>query len=354
MTEPMFDLTPESHVFNVGDSVYVIDGNNIDLLKARIKKKYTKGYLVHFDDEEEEDTKFKDNHRILIRNEINNEIFESQQQARKQHPAPPPKPEIESEEDEPDFEDFSIPAKRPARPKRGPVLKPEGIVQSALAAGVTDTEGFQAYISEKTAAALQLFEDQQTRLAIDVRPPFALGGGIGPEDVTNFWKQAKAQWIELFGPTVSVGADRFVRTAAEAWRGDFDTAAARTLLYRTFEPEPGEQVNVVEYSGFLAQFGPISELMRKLDHYWRCPAEAREALQPLDLSSVIAWNDPLTEDGNSFEIETANGTKIVYNLITVEPNGQYLVDDSGTRYSSWITFCEANPPKPESSDEEES
>jgi hypothetical protein len=219
---------------------------------------------------------------------------------------------------------------------------------------VTDTEGFQAYIAEKTTEALRLFEDQQARLAIDLHPPFKLGGGLEAEDVTNFWQQAKAQWIELFGSTVEVGADRFVRTVADVWSGDFDTAAARTLLHRTFEPEPGEHVSIVEYSGFLAQFGPPSTLMRKLDHYWRCPNEARAALQPLDFSSVDSGTETVNEEGNSFEIETTRGAKIVYNLVTVESDGQYLVDDSGMRYASWITFCEANPPQVETSDEDES
>jgi hypothetical protein len=144
-----------------------------------------------------------------------------------------------------------------------------------------------------------------------------------------------------------------VRKIADASRVDFDTAAARMLLHRSFEPELGEQVSIVEYSGFLAQFGPGGVLMRKLDHYWRCSDEARASLQPIDFSSVNSWTDPANEEGNSFEIETANGTKIVYKFITVESDGQYLVDDNGTRYASWITFCEANPPQPGTSEDDE-
>jgi hypothetical protein len=350
MSEPDFDLTPEDHVFNVGDQIYVIDDNKVDLLEARIKKRYTRGYLVRFVNDEEEDTKFKDNRRLLLRNEINNGIFEAQQSVRKrQRPSPEPEPEEEEAELV-----IPSPAGRPPRPKRIPPLKPETIVEGAIAAGVTDSQGFLAYITEKTEAAIALFETRRADLAIDEKPLFKLGGGIEPEDVTAFWKQAKTHWSDLFGGATAVPSEQFVRKIAAAFAGDFEPAAARSLLRKTFQPEPGEEVTIAEYAGFLAEFGPVTTLLRKVNSYWQCSEEARSALQPLDFASIGDRGSTADEEGNSFEIETTGGkVKIVYNLVTVESDGNYLVDDDGRRYGSWVEFCEANPPAPGQGEEEE-
>jgi hypothetical protein len=341
MFSPDFSHTPEDHIFEVGDEIYVIDGNKVDLLEGCIKKRYSRGYLVHFKDEEEEDSKFKDNQRLLLRNEVNNRIFASQQKLRKRYSRAPATPA--PEEDELELDSPPTRAKRSPRRTRVRAITPEQILKTALAAGIKTPESLRALMAGQTEAALKLFDNHFLQLSIDVKPLFQLGGGHSPEEVAAFWRGTKAQWIELFGTEVRVGIEQFIQKVSEAWRGtDLDGPSARTLLQKTFGFS--EEVSLAEFCSFLAEFGPISTILRKLDQYWSCPSESRDALQPVDLGGFEDLSVAVNEEGNSFEIETVGGMKTVYNLVTVDADGQFLIDGQGRRYASWNEFCEANPP----------
>jgi hypothetical protein len=356
MSVPDFDPTPDDHVFEAGDKIYVIDGNGTDLLEARILKKYTRGYLVHFEDDEEEDTKFKDNRRLLLRNDTNAGIFAAQEILRKRHPPAPPEPEPEEEDFE--YEVPSAPRSRPRasrpRPPKTPVFSPEAYVKSAYAAGIKTAENFKAYLADQTKEAVRLFENQRLQLEIPERPLFKLGGGHSDSDITAFWAAAKDTWNELFGSEVSIPTELFVRKAAEAFRNSTqDTAVVRSLLRRTFAPSPGERFTLAEFCSLLAEFGPISSLFQKLSDYWNCSDLAREGLQPIDIASFSELSQAQNEECNSFEIVTTDGPRTVYNRVSVDADGEYLVDDTDRTYKSWPEFCEANPPTVTDTEEED-
>jgi hypothetical protein len=291
-------------------------------------------------DEEEEDTRFSDTQRLLIRNETNERIFAAQQLVRKLPTGPP------ADTEEEDFEFDDIPHREksaPRRPKSSGVT-PEAILKAALAAGVSDSESLKAFMVTQTEGALKLFANHQLQLGIDETPLFVLGGVYEPSEVTAFWKGAKAQWIEFFGPEVTVGIDQFVKKIADAYRGPVDANAARALLRRTFGSDPDDQVSLAEFCGFLAQFGPTVTVFRKLNQFWQLSEVLRDALQPVDLAAFEDLALANSEEGNSFEIETVEGPKTVYNLVTIDADGMFLLDHEGRRYGTWQEFCDVNPP----------
>jgi hypothetical protein len=346
MVEPDFSLTPPDHVFSVGDEVYFIDENKVDLFKATIAQKYPKGYLVRFADEDEEDKKVRDNKRLLLCNTANNAIFRAQEKLRR-CPPPPPAPKSDSDDDSGRF----------IRKKPRPVilvLSPDALVQDAVKKGIRGVDAFRTHLRGRFDTALKIFDTRERLLNADTNPLFRLGGNLDPEDVQFFWKRSKAEWVEMFGTEVAVPARVFVKKAAETFSlPNQDIANAREVLNTFLDIDRGQPVNIAAFCGLLATFGPSASLMRKLKQYLECPEEARAAIQWIDMGSAKDLALVEAEEGNSFEADTVNGSKIVYNLVTIDADGRYLLDSDGKRYSSWTDFCTENPPATEEEEEAE-
>jgi hypothetical protein len=95
MSAPKFERTPNSPVFSPNNEIYVIDENKVDLWRAKIKKVFKKGYLVHFEDTDQADAKFPHASRLLAKTDTNNGIY--QEQARIRASIPESEPEIKRE-----------------------------------------------------------------------------------------------------------------------------------------------------------------------------------------------------------------------------------------------------------------
>jgi hypothetical protein len=82
--------------------------------------------------------------------------------------------------------------------------------------------------------------------------------------------------------------------------------------------------------------------MRKVQDFWKCPTEARNAIQGVNIAAIEDIAELADAEGNSFEVEREGSTVTVYNLVAVESGGEFLVDSDGRRWSTWAGFCSAN------------
>jgi hypothetical protein len=71
-----------NHQFHLGETVYVIDDNDYDIWEARVKKLEQKRIFVSFEHEIDND-QWINRKRILMQNDVNNEIFREQERIRK-------------------------------------------------------------------------------------------------------------------------------------------------------------------------------------------------------------------------------------------------------------------------------
>jgi hypothetical protein len=147
----------------------------------------------------------------------------------------------------------------------------------------------------------------------------------------------------------------FLKKASDFFRlPNQDPLNARQTLKYYFDPDQTDQVDVAMFCSFLAMFGPATTIMRKLADFFRIDSTARDGILPVDVKEVdnLAELEAM-EPANSFFVNTEAGEKTVFNLVSVDNEGEYLVDSDGKRYASWVAFVEANPPIPPPREEEE-
>jgi hypothetical protein len=82
MPTPAFEATPACHEFSAGHEIYVTDANEVDLVKATVKRKLKKGHLAHHDDSDEGDAAFPNAERLLIHTPANTAIWTAQAKLR--------------------------------------------------------------------------------------------------------------------------------------------------------------------------------------------------------------------------------------------------------------------------------
>jgi hypothetical protein len=334
MSIPAFELTPKGHVFDPGDEIYVIDSNGVDLLKATIKKRLKKGYVAHHDGGEEEDLKFHNTRRLLIRTGANTAIWEAQEKLRATMPPAP--------DDDPE------PSPRRVRRGKKPLLSPATLVQDAWRAGLRDVDAFRTTLED----AVHLFENHHRMSDIEAHPLFPLGGGLTEEEVSEFWRAAAALWRGMFKEEVAVPTAVFLKKAAHAFKlPNQDPANARETLGYYFETD---EVDVATFCSFLAMFGPAPSTMRKIADFFKIDPATRDAILPVDITEVgnVAELEAI-EPANSFSVNTEAGQKTVFNIVSVDNQSEYLVDSDGKKYDSWVAFVQENPPIPPPNEEED-
>jgi hypothetical protein len=228
--------------------------------------------------------------------------------------------------------DSELPRPKRSRKTATALATTDSLADDAWESGIRDSAALRSFLADRAEVTVKVFEMRLQLLTMDEHPLFRLGGAIDAEDTKRFWERAKVRWTGMFGSAVSVSRDTFFRIAIPEFRLPNQTQAnAETCLDLFFE---GEEVGVVAFCIFLAQFGPIKSLMRKVGSYWKCPAEARDVLKPVNATAMKNLAVLAEVEGNSFAIATGRRRKTVYNLVAVESDGVYLADSQGGRYAS--------------------
>lgn len=365
---PKFEF-PEDHEFVKGEHIYVIDKNKHDIWQALIKKVGKNGYIVHFEDNDDGDKKFPKTKRFLLRTETNNAIYEDQAKQRQEK-------ESESEESEsPKPEELSPPNEEEEKPKRkrakkDVVFDKQAFVLHAWDSGIREKEAFVKYMSECTEDVVAEFERYYKIKNVDRYPPFTIGGELKEKNLSNFWETCKIQWKGICGNVDSVPTKVFLSKAPNAYKlPNQSLSNARAALKFIFDPETSETTDFIQFCAFLAMFGPAQSAIRKIGAFLKCPENIKEQLGMPDLGT---FQDPEINledtEMNGFTFTAKDGAeRTLYNIPYVEAvssrepsKGNYLIDDEGTEFESWIDFFRKTYPddfkeqkKSDDEDEEE-
>ncbi|KAH0794367.1 39 kDa initiator binding protein [Histomonas meleagridis] len=362
--EPIFELPPADHQFTEGEDIYLIDKNQIDLWKAKIKKITKVNHIIKIEDSDEGEKRLKTTERLLERTEKNNQIYETQLKQR-QELEKEMKDKEEREKEENDEEKESVEneikeeekseeyssndeknspiqeekkrkrSKKP-RSKRPAVIDNREIVRNSWLNGIHEVESFRKYMNDNLNEAMDEYMKFYNMMNITENPPFKLGGGLSSDEVSEFWKDCLSFWRHIYPNKCVVNTTHFIRKLAEKLRlpNQIESNAREALAF-IFDPETQPETEFTQFCAFMAMFGPSSTAIRKLGQFLKCPEKLKDSLVFPDIDELMTskFNIDLMEM-NCF---TLNG-KNVYNRIAVDTNGNYLVDSDGVEYGSWDEF----------------
>lgn len=373
--KPQFEATDENHEFHIGDEVYLIDNNKVDIFKAKIDKVNKKSFMVSFLDHNDEPKKVLSPKRLLLATPTNNAIYEEQEQNRKkveealeakkiENPEEAKLEEISEEtkeekkeetenkseeinEDQKNTENNS--EQKPTKThkvkivKRRKIKKPifdqQLIIRTAWHNGIHDVSQFHKYVKRNIKSLVAEFEKYHIMMNAAEEPPFSLGGGMGDSDITKFWTNARNQWKKLFDDCEAVSTDEFIKKTASAFKLQNQTESnAKETLQFFFDLEASSstnQTNFFQFCALLALFGPTQTMFRKIGHFFHCPACLKDSLTYTDVIDVKDADENTYL--NEFILFTGtNQEKIVYNIPFATTDEQYIVDDEGNKYDSWL------------------
>ena len=267
-------------------------------------------------------------------------------------------------------------------PSNKPIIDIHFVVNKAWQNGMQTLEAFDAFIQENLQTAKGEFEKLYRMMNVnDGEPPFVIGGTQNPQEVAKFWKGCQVLWKETFGETESIPLKDFLKKAASLFKlPNQKESNAREALQFFFDPETYKYIDFVQFSAFLAMFGPQKDTMRKISQWFKCPVEMKNSLifpdipdNSLSLDSsaemnrfVLALGENKNEEGEN-EAEASNENEseapkeneseaskeqYVYNIPFVDAEENYLIDGEGKSYKDWTDYFEKNNPNPETNQEQ--
>ena len=85
----------------------------------------------------------------------------------------------------------------------------------------------------------------------------------------------------------------------------------------------------------------VSKPICKISHFLKCSDEIRNNIIFTDIPEIIDTNNEIeTTEMNCFTLNPESES--IYNNPLIDANDKYLVDDNGTKYSSWEDFFDKN------------
>lgn len=334
-----FTKPSENHVFSNDDEIYVIDKNGVDLWKAKIKKVNKKSFVVSFDDIDEDERRYKDASNFIERNENNNKIYEEQVKKRKEIEEEMKRKEEEEEKENEERKKEKKEKKQKIKriKAKKSVFNHQEIVKSAWSRGIREIEQFRKYMTKNLNKAMELYDKYYKMMNINEFHMFLLTK-VNKDDEDKFWKDSLVLWQKMFPNDVTVSTELLVRKLAEIIKLPNQTESnARNVLEFIFDPENNKETDFSQFCAFLAMFGPSSTAIRKISHILKCPDEIKDNLIFTDLPELNDPNNDIeTTAINCFTLNPDSETPTnIYNNPLIDANGEYLIDDNGTKYSSW-------------------
>ncbi|KAH0791428.1 39 kDa initiator binding protein [Histomonas meleagridis] len=352
------DFERTDHQFQRGDDIYFIDRNKTDLWKAKIKKCNEKYYAIHFEDVDKVDKKVKGTERLLERTEKNNQIYEAQLKQREELEKSMKEKEEEEENENPSHEeelddenktadkdldtDSNKKKKRSGklRSKR-PIIDSREIVKNAWSMGFHEIEKFRKFLKKNLNNTMSEYEKYYKMVHVTENPYFKLGGQTSSTVENQFWEDCSIFWKRLCPNEAVVNTVQFIRKVSELLRLPNQTESnARDAIRFIFDPEIQPETEFMQFCAFMAMFGPAPTAMRKIGHFLKCPQNIMNSIVFNDMSELANTNIEDMEM-NCFTLSLGEGKeKNVYNRVSVDTNGKYLVDADGVEYESWEELFE--------------
>lgn len=385
--KPNFEHAEEDHEFHVEDEIYLIDKNKVDIFKGKINKINKKGYTVTLTDHDENGPKtVLSPKRLLLLTPTNNEIYEKQQEIRKkiieereekkememiqkqieeaennnEENQPDKKEETENGANEDDDQintenkqdenktEENTKTKSPKRIKKRkkakkPIFDQHVIIKTAWHNGIHDVDQFKRYVKRNVKLLVSEFEKYHVMMNAAEEPPFSLGLNLSESDITKFWTTARSQWKKMFDDADSVDTDDFIRRTAATFRlqnqMESNARAALQFFFDTESSSANNETNFFQFSALLALFGPTQTMFRKIGHFLQCPSCLKDSFSYTDVADIKEPDKNTCLNEFVFFAGTNNET-YVYNMPFTTTDEQYIIDEEGNKYDSWLKVFE--------------
>lgn len=231
------------------------------------------------------------------------------------------------------------------------------VCESGATPTVMDSDGMPR------ATHRTVISDKQRSIVPTFSRPFSLGA-ISNLENDRFMDEARRAWQELVpnrSPTVSVNASYLLDRAAKMFRfnsnqdeeqSEENARAVMGALLVSRKPEDTE-LSFADFARFLAMFGPKETVMLKILSLLSLgqsgdDVESRTWLnfdrhtpdEELGLPCA-RFSEPMP---NCLVIRQRDGSvRSAYNNPLVQESGEYVIDDSGHTYSSWVDYFDKKP-----------
>lgn len=403
--KPNFELVEDEHEFKEGDEIYLIDNNKTDIYKGKINKVNKKGYSVMISDFDENNVKkVLSPKRLLLMTPTNNEIYEQQQEIRKQS-IEKDKEEKEKEKSEEvkegqEKEENSDPTEQEAKNEvndidakeekeegdkqnneeeskncedqngendqkeeekviddkikeiqakssfkkikrkkkvKKPIFDQQTVVKAAWHNGIHEVNKFKRFMKKNIKSLVSAFEKYQIMMNVAEEQPFSLGLNLSDHDITKFWTTARNQWKKMFEDAESVRTEEFIKKTASTFKlqNQMESNAREALRFFFDTESSSNETNFFQFCALLALFGPTQTMFRKIGHFLQCPPSLKDSFAYNDVNDIrepdqnIYLNEFVFFAGTSRE-------KIFYNMPFTSTDKQYIVDEEGNKYDSWL------------------
>ncbi|KAH0791243.1 39 kDa initiator binding protein [Histomonas meleagridis] len=149
----------------------------------------------------------------------------------------------------------------------------------------------------------------------------------------------------------SIATPEFLEMAAKRFRASHQKLAnSKVVLETIFKCFDPNQITVTDFARFIAKFGPEATLMQKIASLLKSSNENQNWLKivhdPYAISSegesIYGFFDE-SEDNCFVIIRNDRTVSKVYNMVEEPASGEYLIDSSGTKYTSWQNYFEVHP-----------
>lgn len=167
--------------------------------------------------------------------------------------------------------------------------------------------------------------------------PFSLGLNLSDHDITKFWTTARNQWKKMFEDAESVRTEEFIKKTASTFKlqNQMESNAREALRFFFDTESSSNETNFFQFCALLALFGPTQTMFRKIGHFLQCPPSLKDSFAYNDVNDIrepdqnIYLNEFVFFAGTSRE-------KIFYNMPFTSTDKQYIVDEEGNKYDSWL------------------
>ncbi|OHT04057.1 hypothetical protein TRFO_28491 [Tritrichomonas foetus] len=280
-------------------------------------------------EEPAEDKKQKENHNKNVNNNKNDDNNKNENEGDDD--------ELENNGENKNSSNSNSPRRQRRVKVKKPVFDKQLIVKNAWKNGIHDVSRFQKYVKKSMKSLVGEFEKYFQMMNVNETPLFGFGGELDESEAKKFWTGARNTWKKLFDDSLSVDTDDFIWKAAASFKLQNQTESnAREALRFFFDPETIDEVSFVQFSAFLALFGPTSTMFRKIQHFLRCPPKLKDGLVYADAIDV---QEPDKETWmNEFSLTCNEEEVFIYNNPNATTSEMYLTDEEGNKYGSWMEF----------------
>jgi hypothetical protein len=219
--------------------------------------------------------------------------------------------------------------------------------------GFTRSSGDQTELDSVPTVAARVSPMALTAPIAPREPPGFSLGKLTPSQADNFWTGAKSLWAELFhmGPHQQVRIEAALEQTAARFKHSEQPLDNAKDVIRAIMVRPGYDLTLsfVDFSRFLAMFGPVETIMLKIASLLTCSNGSGKWLT-FDPEHTMNMHVPAfarfdEHEPNCLIVRHCDGlTEKVYNDPLADGvSSSYLRDERGMRYSNWEEYLRQHP-----------